>query len=77
MHTIDITRYLCMRHIKTIQPQYNFMPFGIQNVMAKYHIMMNKFFMEEISGKFKVYMDDMIIKYDIEELHYEHLSSVF
>lgn len=39
--------------------------------------MTDKVFKEEISETLEVYMDDMIVKYDVEELHDKHLSHVF
>lgn len=38
--------------------------------------MMNKILMEEIGEMFEVYMDDMAIKSNNEELHNVHLVSV-
>lgn len=45
------------------------MPFGLKNAGVTYQIIMNKIFQEEIWETLKVYMDDMIVKSDREELH--------
>lgn len=39
--------------------------------------MMNKIFQEEIGETLEVYMDDMIVKYDQDEIHAQQLKWVF
>lgn len=42
-----------------------------------YQRMMNKVFQEEIRETLKVYMDDMVLKFNQEKSHDQHLNQVF
>lgn len=52
--------------------QYNGMPFILKNVGTKCQRMINKVFGEEIGEALVVYIDDVIIKSDQEEVHDQH-----
>lgn len=45
------------------------MSFRLKNGWETYQRMLNKFFGEEIGETLKVYMDDMIMKSDMDALH--------
>lgn len=57
--------------------QYNVMPFELRNACTTYQIMMNKVFPEEIWETLKVYIDDMIVNSNKEEIHDLHHQHVF
>lgn len=52
--------------------KYSVMPLKLKNTSVTYQRMMNKVFYEEI-GALKVYMDDMIVKYNQEKFHAQYL----
>lgn len=56
--------------------QYNVIPFGWKNVGMTCPRMVNKIFQEVIWETLKVYMNDMIVKFDQEELHTQHLQQM-
>lgn len=49
----------------------------MKNIGATYHRMMNKVFKEDIGETLEVYMDDVIIKSNKEELHEYYLAQIF
>lgn len=53
------------------------MSFGLKNVGTIYQRIMNKVFKEEIKEMLEVYMDNIIIKSNQEELYDKHLTSIF
>jgi hypothetical protein len=57
---------------------YNVMPFGLQNAGATYQRMMNRVYDKTLPGDIlEVYMDDMIVKSQLEVDHATHLRRVF
>jgi hypothetical protein len=57
---------------------YNVMPFGLQNAGATYQRMMNRVYDKTLLGDIlEVYMDDMIVKSQLEVDHATHLRRVF
>lgn len=57
--------------------QYNFMPFRLRNNGITYQKMMHKVFLEEIGKTLEVFMEDMIVKFNQEEIHDPHFQRVF
>ena len=53
------------------------MPFGLKNAGATYQRLVNKMFQKHIGTTMEVYIDDMLVKSTIAELHIAHLSEVF
>lgn len=53
------------------------LPFDLKNVDATYHIIMNKIFEDEFNEMLEVYMDEMIIKSNEEQLYKGYITSVF
>lgn len=53
------------------------MPFCLKNTGATYQRTINKIFKKEVIDMLEVYMDDMILKFNEDELHEEHPTSVF
>ena len=56
---------------------YPVMPFGLKNVGATYQRLVNKMFQKQIGASMEVYIDDMLVKSTIAELHITHLSEAF
>ena len=56
---------------------YRVMPFGLKNAGATYQRLVNKMFQKQIGTSMEVYMDDMLVKSIIAELHIAHLAKVF
>lgn len=63
--------------IERVNYQYVVMPLGLENVWATYHSMMNEVFKQEIWELLEVYMNDMIVKSNEEDLHDKHIASIF
>jgi hypothetical protein len=57
---------------------YNVIPFGLRNAGATYQRMMNRVYDKTLVGNIlEVYMDDMIVKSQLEVDHAAHLRRVF
>lgn len=48
---------------------YKVMPFGLKNVGATYQRMMDRIFKTQARRNIEVYVDDMVVKSDRDELH--------
>ena len=53
------------------------MPFGLKNVGAAYQRLMNKMFAHQIGRNVQVYVDDMLVKSQMEENHLDDLNETF
>ena len=56
---------------------YRVMPFGLKNAGTTYQRMVNRIFQKQIGTTMEVYIDDMLVKSTIAELHMANLSEVF
>ena len=56
---------------------YRVMPFGLKNAGATYQRLVNRMFQKQIGVTMEVYIDDMLVKSTIVELHIAHLSEEF
>ena len=56
---------------------YRVMPFGLKNAGATYQRLVNKMFQKQIGASMEVYIDDMLVKSTMAELHIAHLSEAF
>ena len=56
---------------------YRVMPFGLKNVGATYQRLVNRMFQKQIGASMEVYIDDMLVKSTMAELHIAHLSEAF
>ena len=56
---------------------YRVMPLGLKNAGATYQRLVNKMFQKKIGTSMEVYIDDMLVKSTIAELHIAHLSEAF
>ena len=56
---------------------YRVMPFGLKNAGATYQRLVNRMFQKQIGTSMEVYIDDMLVKSTIAELHIAHLSEAF
>ena len=56
---------------------YSVMPFGLKNAGATYQRLVNRMFQKKIGTPMEVYIDDMLVKSTIAELHIAHLSGAF
>ena len=56
---------------------YCVMPFGLKNAGATYQRLVNRMFQKQIGTTKEVYIDDMLVKSAIAELHIAHLSEAF
>ena len=56
---------------------YREMPFRLKNVGATYQRLVNRMFQKQIGITMEVYIDDMLVKSTIAELHIAHLSEAF
>ena len=56
---------------------YRVMPFGLKNAGATYQRLVNRMFQKQIGTSMEVYMDDMLVKSIIAELHIAHLAKAF
>ena len=56
---------------------YRVMPFGLKNAGATYQRLVNRMFQKQIGTTMEVYIDDMLVKSTIAELHIAHLSKAF
>ena len=53
------------------------MPFGLKNARATYQRLVNRMFQKQIGTTMEVFIDDMLVKSIIAELHITHLSEAF
>ena len=56
---------------------YRVMPFGLKNAGATYQRLVNRMFQKHIGTTMEVYIDDMLVKSTIADLHIAHLSETF
>ena len=56
---------------------YQVMPFGLKNAGATYQRLVNGMFQKQIEPSMEVYIDDMLVKSTMAELHIAHLSEAF
>ena len=56
---------------------YRVMSFGLKNARATYQRLVNRMFQKQIGTTMEVYIDDMLVKSTIAELHIAHLSEAF
>ena len=56
---------------------YRVMPFGLKNAGATYQRLVNRMFQKQIGTTMEVYIDDMLVKSIMDELHIAHLSEAF
>ena len=56
---------------------YRVMPFGLKNAGATYQRLVNKMFQKQIGASMEVYIDDMLLKSTMVELHITHMSEAF
>ena len=56
---------------------YRVMPFRLKNAGATYQRLVNRMFHKKIGTTMEVYIDDMLVKSIIAELHIAHMSEAF
>jgi len=56
---------------------YKVMPFGLKNVGAMYQRLVNHMFLLQIGQNVEVYVDDMLVKSQGEEIHLDDLQETF
>ena len=56
---------------------YQVMPYGLKNLEATYHRLVNKMFKKQIGTSMEVYIDDMVVKSVKAGLHVNHLVVAF
>ena len=56
---------------------YQVMPFGLKNTEATYQRLVNRMFHKQIGASMEVYIDDMLVKSTMIELHIAHLVEAF
>ena len=56
---------------------YRVMPFRLKNARATYQRLVNRMFQKQIGMTMEVYIDDMMVKSIIAELHIAHMSEAF
>ena len=56
---------------------YHVMPFGLKNAGATYQRLVNRMFQKQIGASMEVYIDDMLVKSTMVELHIAHLVEAF
>ena len=56
---------------------YRIIPFGLKNARATYQRLVNKMFQKQIGASMEVYIDGMLVKSTIAELHIAHLVEAF
>ena len=56
---------------------YRVMPFRLKNAGATYQRLVNRMFQKQIGTTMEVYIDDMLVKSTMAELHIAHLSEAF
>ena len=56
---------------------YKVMPFGLKNAGATYQRLVNHMFRPQIRQNVEVYVDDMLVKSQYEEIHLDDLQETF
>ena len=56
---------------------YRVMPFGLKNAGATYQRLVNRMFHKQIGISMEVYIEDMLVKSMMVELHIAHLAEAF
>ena len=56
---------------------YKVMPFGLKNAGATYQRLVNHMFHPQIGRNVEVYVDDMLVKSQDEEIHLDDLQETF
>ena len=56
---------------------YRVMPFGLKNAGATNQRLVNKMFQKQIGTSMEVYIDDMLVKSTMAEVHITHLAEAF
>ena len=56
---------------------YKVMSFGLNNVVVTYQRLMNKMFVNQIGRNVQVYVDNMLVKSQKKEDHFEDLRETF
>ena len=56
---------------------YKVMPFGLKNAGATYQSLVNHMFRPQIGRNVEVYVDDMLVKSQGEEIHLDDLQETF
>ena len=56
---------------------YRVMPFRLKNAGATYQRLVNRMFYKQIEASMEVYINDMLVKSTIAEIHITHLSEAF
>ena len=56
---------------------YKVMPFGLKNTGATYQRLVNHMFRPQIRRNVEVYVDDMLVKSQNEEIHLDDLQETF
>ena len=69
------TAFRCLGAIGTYE--WVVMPFRLKNARATYQRAMNTIFHEYIGKFIEVYIDDVVIKFDIENIHLDNLKLAF
>ena len=55
---------------------YKVMPFGLKNVGSTYQRMMTKMFEPQLGKNIKVYIDDIVVKSNVESEHINNLRTL-
>ena len=55
---------------------YKVMPFGLKNVGSTYQRMMTKMFEPQLGKNIKVYIDDIVVKSNVESEHLNNLRTL-
>nr|KYP53333.1 Retrovirus-related Pol polyprotein from transposon 412 family [Cajanus cajan] len=56
---------------------YKIMPFGLKNAGETYQRLMDKVFQKQIGRNIKIYVDDMVVKFDYVSEHIADLGKIF
>ena len=56
---------------------YKVMPFGLKNAGSTYQRMMTKMFDPQLGKNIKIYIDDMVVKSNLESEHVNNLGNIF
>ena len=55
---------------------YNVMPFGLKNVGSTYQRILTKMFEPQLGKNIKVYIDDIVVKSNVESEHINNLRTL-
>ena len=55
---------------------YKVMPFGLKNVGSTYQRMMTRMFEPQLGKNIKVYIDDIVVKSNVESEHINNLRTL-